>query len=147
MITCTRRIQFCAGHRVMGHENKCAHMHGHNYVVFVTAMSGGLDDIGRVIDFSVIKEKVGGWIDEYWDHGFICDEDDKSTIKALALFAEVSGVNQKVFTMRQNPTAENMAAHLLHVVCPGLLGVGIGVAQVTKVVLWETENCSAEVTL
>ena len=54
MITCTRRIQFCAGHRVMGHEGKCRNLHGHNYVVFVTAQADELDSVGRVIDFSVL---------------------------------------------------------------------------------------------
>lgn len=28
MITCTRRIQFAAGHRVMRHESKCRVIHG-----------------------------------------------------------------------------------------------------------------------
>ena len=64
MISCTRRIQFCAGHRVLGHENKCANAHGHNYVAYISARSNDLDKVGRVIDFSVLKEKIGGWIDE-----------------------------------------------------------------------------------
>ena len=38
-----------------------------------------------------------------------------------------------------------MANYLLHVVCPKVLeGTGV---RVTGVVLWETENCSAEVGL
>ena len=49
MITCTRRLTFCAGHRVLGHESKCAHPHGHNYVVYVTAEAEQLDDVGRVM--------------------------------------------------------------------------------------------------
>jgi 6-pyruvoyltetrahydropterin/6-carboxytetrahydropterin synthase len=44
-----------------------------------------------------------------------------------------------------NPTAENMAEYLLHTVCPGLL-TETGVL-VTKVVVWETPNCSAEAIL
>lgn len=44
-ITCTRRLQFCAGHRVLGHEGKCARPHGHNYTLFVTAKAVKLDHL------------------------------------------------------------------------------------------------------
>ncbi len=74
--TCTRRIQFCCGHRVHRHEGKCANLHGHNYVLFVTAQ-GSLDSVGRVIDFSVLKERIGGWIDQNWDHGFVLGVEDQ----------------------------------------------------------------------
>lgn len=143
MITCTRRIQFCAGHRVFKHESKCAHMHGHNYVVFVHAHRkvNTLDDIGRVIDFSVLKDRIGGWIDDHWDHGFLVAHDDKACIAALAEM----GMNQKKFIMPTNPTAENIAFHLLRNVCPQML-TGTGV-EVFKVVVWETENCFAEASL
>jgi len=133
--TCTRRIQFCSGHRVQGHENKCRNLHGHNYVVFITAC-GMLDDLGRVIDFGVIKEKVGGWIDENWDHGFVLGEDDH---QARAVIGGMVG--QKLYIMPHNPTAEWMADFLLYDVCPDVLD-GTGV-RVDKVVLWETENCYA----
>lgn len=140
MITCTRRIQFCAGHRVMGHEGKCRNLHGHNYVVFVTAQADELDSVGRVIDFSVLKEKVGGWIDEHWDHGFVLWHEDYEAIAAVTYSPD-----QKVAFMPTNPTAENMADYLLRNACPIVLK-GTGVV-VTKVVVWETENCYAEATL
>ena len=141
MITCTRRIQFCAGHRVMGHENKCAHLHGHNYVAFIEAQ-GDLDNIGRVIDFGVLKERVGGWIEEYWDHGFILSVDDEAVRRALDLLKDPP---QKLYLLFSNPTAENMASSLLDEVCPWVLkDTGV---KVTKVTLWETENCKATATL
>ena len=140
--TATRRIQFCAGHRVAGHENKCRNLHGHNYVAFFDASSNwaidGLDELGRVIDFSVLKHKIGGWIDDNWDHGFILGEEDND---ALAVIGGMTG--QKQFILPTNPTAENMAWYLLEVVCPKVLA-DTGVT-VTKVVLWETENCYATV--
>ena len=55
-ITCTRKIHFCAGHRVMHHENKCATAHGHNYYVELIAEAPSLDESGRVVDFSVLKD-------------------------------------------------------------------------------------------
>jgi 6-pyruvoyltetrahydropterin/6-carboxytetrahydropterin synthase len=140
-ITAVRRIQFCAGHRVWRHESKCNNLHGHNYVAFFHAEAeAGLDGIGRVIDFSVLKAKLGGWVDANWDHGFIHHAEDTETIQALAA---VKG--QKTFALPTNPTAENMADYLLRVVGPQVLA-GTGVT-LTKVVLWETENCYVEVSL
>lgn len=135
-ISCTRRIQFCAGHRVFNHESKCRNLHGHNYVVLFEA-SAKLDDLGRVIDFSVLKEKLGGWIDRNWDHGFILFEQDSI---AIELIRGIAG--QKLFLMPTNPTAENMASYLLDKVCPGLLhSTGV---EITSVRVWETENCYAD---
>ncbi len=140
MITATRRLQFCAGHRVHGHEGKCRHLHGHNFVVFLTAASADLDDVGRVIDFGVLKERVGGWIEREWDHGFLVWRDDVEAQRALA---SVSG--QKTYVMPGNPTAENLANHLLRVVGPATLeGTGV---RLVKVTLHETENGIAEATL
>lgn len=140
-IRATRRLQFCAGHRVLNHESKCANPHGHNYVGFFHAESetlDTLDTIGRVIDFSVLKEKIGGWIDDNWDHTFLVYDDDFE-IKSML---EKGKWNKKPFISPFNPTAENMADYLLTYVCPKVLeGTGV---KVTKVVLWETENCFAE---
>ena len=136
---CVRRIQFCSGHRVHRHESKCAHPHGHNYVAFIHARAPELDSIGRVIDFSVLKQKVGGWIDENWDHGFIFYAGDAPMCRFFELNAD--GKDFKSYMMPSNPTAENMAKHLVEEVCPTLM-LGTGV-EVFKVVLWETENCHA----
>ncbi len=140
MTTTVRRIQFTAGHRLWRHEGRCAHIHGHNYVAYFHAVADHLDDVGRVIDFTVLKERIGGWIEKNWDHGFICHQDDHEVIDAL------SGIEgQKIFLMKTNPTAENLADYLLRVICPEQLA-GTG-AKIIKVVLWETENCCVEVSL
>jgi len=136
MITCTRRIQFCAGHRVHGHENKCRNLHGHNYVAYFTVEATELDQIGRVIDFSCIKERLGRWIDENWDHGFIYWAEDLEVRNVL------SNIETKFYAMPTNPTAENMADYLLRSIGPMQLS-GTNCSLV-KVQLWETENCVAE---
>ena len=68
MITCSRRIEWDAMHRIPLHESKCKAFHGHRYAAEITCVADGLDSLGRVIDFSVIKNRVGSWIDEKWDH-------------------------------------------------------------------------------
>lgn len=138
MISCTRRLTFCAGHRVKGHESKCAHLHGHNYVVWITA-EAALDSIGRIIDFSVLKATMGEWLEKEWDHGFVLFNEDQEAIAAVN-----SMKTQKLYLMPTNPTAENMAQYLLTSIAPQLLA-GTGVV-ITKIVIGETENCSAEAT-
>lgn len=156
IVTCTRRIQFCAGHRVLGHENKCAALHGHNYVVYVYAraecpeLQEGefvVDSIGRVIDFSVLKERIGGWIEDNWDHGFILHKEDRGARDALGIMSVhmeqcENRKPQKLFLMPYNPTAENMARFLVTEIAPRVMG-GTNVT-IHKCVVHETENCSAE---
>lgn len=153
MIACVRSFSIDCGHRVYGHESKCANLHGHTYRVDVHAQPGTLrgrlvqnpppeeelDGLGRVIDFSVLKERIGAWLDEHWDHGFIAAEHDAEAREALAALAS------KLYVLPYNPTAENMARHLLLVICPALMN-DTGVV-VTRVVVQETPNCRAEVAL
>jgi 6-pyruvoyltetrahydropterin/6-carboxytetrahydropterin synthase len=139
MMQAVRRLQFCAGHRLLNHEGKCRHVHGHNYVALFYAEADHLDALGRVIDFSVLKEKIGGWIEEHWDHSFIYFTQDDQMAHALDV------AESKCFALFENPTAENLASYLLERVCPLVLeSTGV---RVVKVELWETENCKVEVKL
>ena len=140
-VTCTRRLHFCAGHRVLRHEGKCANLHGHNYVVFITAQADSLDEVGRVVDFSVLKERIGTWIDLNWDHKFLLYSKDEDAIAAVKRV----NADDATVLLPFNPTAENIALHLLREVGP-LLMQGTGVC-LSSVVVHETENCSAEVSL
>lgn len=71
MIKCTRKIEFDAGHRVVGHENKCQFLHGHRYVLEVKAESSVTDNLGMVIDFGHMKSIIQKWIDNNFDHNII----------------------------------------------------------------------------
>ena len=136
MIECTRRIKFDAGHRVHLHESKCKNAHGHQYVVFIYATAENLDKLGRIIDFSVLKEKFQGWIDDNWDHGFIYYEKDIEMEEALKMIK-----GQKKFALPYNPTAENLAMYLHTVVALELMkDTGV---TISKVEVWETENAFA----
>lgn len=136
-IRAVRKINFCSGHRVLNHESSCANVHGHNYTAWIYAEARGLDSIGRVIDFSVLKQKIGSWIDENWDHTFLVYEKDHELVNLKKYFSK----NKPVFVCSFNPTAENMAKFLLEEICPKLLAQEV---FVTKVEIFETENCKAE---
>lgn len=139
-IEAVRRFHFCAGHRVYGHESKCANIHGHNYILFVSAVADELDSVGRVIDFSVLKEKIDPWLQDKWDHTFLVYENDRE-MRAL----ENQAPKKKPwFVCPFNPTAENMGKYLLEEIFPILLkGTGVHVSQIK---LHETENCKVVIT-
>ncbi len=132
-----RRIRFCAGHRLFQHGGKCEHFHGHNYVAEFFVTGDEVDAVGRVLDFSDLKARTKGWIDENWDHSFLVFDKDQNAIDALELVRP-----KRLFKMPYNPTAENMARYLLEEVCPVVLADSG--ARATRVRIWETEESYAE---
>ena len=124
------------GHRVYGHEGKCRHLHGHNYRIHFTCVAEdeALDEVGRVIDFSQVKAKLCMWIEEHWDHHFLIWEEDPMKSYLLEL-------DPTVVVVPFNPTAENIAQHLVEVVGPAqLAGTGI---KLSEVMVEETMKCFA----
>ena len=135
-----RSLRFCAGHRLHGHEGKCAYFHGHNYRLEVEVVAAGgsdrVDAVGRVVDFALIKRRLLGWLDDHWDHAFIVYEADANGRAALESVRPT-----KYFVLPWNPTAENMARYLLEVVSPTVLG-DLGVVA-RRVAVWETDEACA----
>lgn len=140
MLTCTRVLAFDAMHRIPRHESKCAAFHGHRYTAEITCDADALDDRGRVIDFGVIKERVGGWIDANWDHTAILMRGDPDPAIA-ALAASNAAHGRPVYWMEVPPTAENIVAELARVAAELLADSGV---RVVAVRLWETPNGRAD---
>lgn len=138
MYAVQRYHDISTGHRVHKHESKCAHLHGHNYRVHFSVVSDSftdtLDKVGRVIDFSVVKEKLCMWLEDNWDHKFLVWDQDP--LGHVLVDLDPAGVVRVPF----NPTAENMAAHLVNVVGPKQLE-GTGVV-LNAVQIEETRKCS-----
>lgn len=138
----TRKFEFCAAHRLLEHKGKCRFIHGHNYTAIVT-LTGPTNELGVVCDFGDMKDTIGRWIDEKWDHNIILHEDDP-LLKNQTIVGGLSPVedvfaDREPFVMNCNPTAENMAAELARVVnlhtAPSLKLLGVTIR--------ETERCSA----
>lgn len=147
----TRFHDFSYGHRVAGHEGKCRHLHGHNGRVHFTCVAKKLDPIGRVVDFSVMKDKLCNWVEKNWDHKFLAWEHDPlmnslrcSNFKSengFELLREDETLRESIVFTPFNPTAESMAEYLCEVVGPKqLAGTGI---RLIAVRLDETIKCSA----
>lgn len=99
----TKEIVFDTGHRLLGYDGKCAHLHGHTYRCFITLSAMEMSEEGFVEDFGVIKDLCESWIDDYLDHAFILNMKDP-LVSVLKKEGE-----ERIFTMEGNPTAENMA--------------------------------------
>jgi len=143
-LSLVRQLKFCAGHRLYRHESKCAFFHGHNYRVDIEVVAAGggseVDSVGRIVDFSLIKQRMLAWLDAHWDHAFLIFEADTNALAAIRMVEPT-----KYFVMPYNPTAENMARYLLEVVAPGVLS-DLGVLA-RRVVVWETDESCAVATL
>lgn len=138
MITCTRKIEFDAAHRVLGHEFKCKYLHGHRYVLEASFLADELDLIGRVIDFGIIKKILGGWIDDNWDHTTILFNQDEILGKNIEKIT-----NQKIYYLPSNPTCENLVHYLFYEICPKLFeNTNV---RCVKLKLYETPNAYCEI--
>jgi len=129
MYRVTRELHFCYGHRLLNHDGKCRHLHGHNGRAVITLEAPALDALGMVVDFSRVKRSIGTWIDEALDHKMLLHKDDP-----VLPFLRQQG--EPVHVMDVNPTAENIARLIFDVAAK----LGFPVVEVR---LWETESCYA----
>ncbi len=129
MYQVTREIPFCYGHRLLNYNGKCKNLHGHNGLAVITIESDQLDELGMVTDFSNIKTVVSKWIDDNLDHRMLLNKEDP-------LLPTLREINEPVYVMDVNPTAESIAKLIFDFVH----NAGF---PVTKVTLWETAACFA----
>ena len=95
----TTRLEVAIGHRLLGYDGKCSHIHGHNYV-FEVSLSGKAGPLGMVIDFKDLK-KVLREILEPFDHALVLHEEDP-----VSDFLQ----SEKSVLLSVNPTAETFAS-------------------------------------
>lgn len=125
----TKVIEFAYGHRLLNHDGKCRYLHGHNGIVEIDLDSETLDRMGMVIDFSRVSEVVKAWVDENLDHKMLLRQDDPMTPVLVA-------AGEPVFTMNENPTAENIA----RLIWTAAQNAGLRAAEVR---VWETSTSRA----
>ncbi len=81
------KTHFSAAHNLKGYDGACSVQHGHNWEVEVYVIGQKLNDIGILVDFKVVKEKVRRILGEF----------DHIDLNTLPCFRSV------------NPTSENLA--------------------------------------
>lgn len=104
-------VRFRAGHRlIFPYKGKCNNLHGEAYTAIIEFEDSNLDENGMIMDFGEVKKKIKLWIDENWDHAYIHHTHD---IWGASLFE----AGLRTFDLGDmNPTAENMARVLYHII-------------------------------
>ena len=125
----TKTIDFCYGHRLIGHKGKCRYLHGHNGLLEIDIESDVLDAMGMVMDFSDVRDIVKSWVDTNLDHRMVLCKDDR----VIPLLQEL---DEPLFIIDVNPTAENIS----RLVYEEARQRGLPVAEVR---LWETPSSYA----
>jgi 6-pyruvoyltetrahydropterin/6-carboxytetrahydropterin synthase len=109
-ISTTRR--FCAAHALKLYDGSMEPVHGHNWTVRVTVASDKLDSIGVVMDFHELERLVDAIIMPWHNRH----------------------LNEMPAFISQNPSAENVAAHMAR-----NMSLPAAVRLVT-VEVWETDE-------
>jgi 6-pyruvoyltetrahydropterin/6-carboxytetrahydropterin synthase len=108
---------FSSAHQLKGYRGKCEGVHGHNWKIEAEVGGETLDEIGMLMDFSILKKILKGVIDPL-DH---------------VMLNEVDGFRDR------NPSSELIARHIFERMKEKLPG-GVTLISVT---VWESENAKA----
>jgi 6-pyruvoyltetrahydropterin/6-carboxytetrahydropterin synthase len=168
--TVTRRFEFDAAHRLIGHQGKCRWLHGHHYVAEVQVATEQLNDLGMAIDFGDLKTLIGGWINDHWDHNIILNTSDPlaqiygADVDALvgpnivgdamvsarnwckSITPKIFGDRLPYLLRRTNPTVEVLVKELYQQLWKQILVSSEyrGRLAITHIRLFETPNCWAD---
>ncbi len=115
MYEVTIKKSFAAAHLLKDIGGKCEELHGHNFIVEVSAAASKLNQEGLLIDFRVLKK----WTDE------ILTELDHKHLNALPSFVNL------------NPSSENIARFIYDGITAKARQEKIKISCVT---VWESDN-------
>lgn len=114
MFKLTKEFRFEAAHKLIGHDGKCARLHGHSWVAKVTVVGSVLIGNGpkrnMLADFGDLKNLVQPVVDEFLDHHYLnetleCDAPTSEYVarwifrKLQPTFSEFKAKVGKGFTM------------------------------------------------
>lgn len=109
------KAEFAASHSLRGHKGKCKELHGHTWKVELVLEKSDLDEIGMLVDFTVIKEQFKNFLSRI-DHVHLNDVPPFDVV---------------------NPTTENLAKHIFQE-CEKLWQP----IRVKRVTVWESDKAS-----
>lgn len=95
-------VDFCYGHRLLGYEGPCQHLHGHNARAEVILRGDTLDHRNFLYDFSELKDCLSEWVHKNFDHRMLLNKSDPVVLALREL-------GEPVVLFDTNPTAEAIA--------------------------------------
>jgi len=93
---------FSSAHNLRGYKGKCEDLHGHNWRVEITVKSGELDDLGMVLDFKYLKNKLN----------VVLEELDHKYLNEIPYFSATNRGGSASGGKKVNPTSENIAKYI-----------------------------------
>jgi len=114
----TVKSEFSSAHRLRHYKGNCEGLHGHNWKIETSFLSGELDKKGMVLDFKMAKNKLNEVL-EGLDHKYLND---------LSYFK------------KKNPTSENIARYIYDKLSSESK---IRNLRVIKITVYETETSAA----
>lgn len=111
-------LSFSSAHYLKNYRGKCEGLHGHNWRVRAKVVSSNLNEIGMVMDFGELKEKLKEVLEEL-DH---------------------KNLNELKYFQKKNPTSENIARFIFDRLNRKLLTSNL---KLQKITVWETDTSSA----
>ncbi len=141
-----KRIELESGHLLSKHPGNCQFPHGHTRSVELIFAADSLDSNDMVIDFKLIKEMLGDFLDRF-DHALCMNTDDAN----YELFRQSYGERIIPFE-HQDPTSEAMAYTVFRYAQEALRRAIEGefsyraraCVRLERVRIWETSSCWAE---
>jgi len=71
MLKVIKTFEFCAGHFLPGYPGICKKNHGHNFKLEVGVCCKQLDELGMILDFSILKTMVNEVVIDKLDHEWL----------------------------------------------------------------------------
>lgn len=141
-----KRIELESGHLLSKHPGNCQFPHGHTRSVELIFAADSLDSNDMVIDFKLIKEMLGDFLERF-DHALCMNTDDAN----YELFRQSYGERIIPFE-HQDPTSEAMAYTVFRYAQEALRRAIEGefsyraraCVRLERVRIWETSSCWAE---
>lgn len=125
-------------HRLLNHDGKCKHLHGHSYRAKVIIQAealipeSGSSSEGMVVDFSELAS-IKQWIDCVLDHRCMLQHTDPLCHHLTP---------EELLKVPYRPTAENIAKNIRNLVESEMIVKRVRYSKIT-VQVWETAKCSA----
>ncbi|MBN2693856.1 6-carboxytetrahydropterin synthase QueD [bacterium] len=118
MFEVVKEISISSTHRIREHKGGCENIHGHNWKIRVYVKAEQLDELGMVVDFKVLKNKMN----------------------QIIMPLDHTDINEHPYFQDNNPTSENLAKYIFDELSKEINDSRV---SVSKVVVFETDTSRA----
>lgn len=138
MITATKKFRFEMAHMLSNHPSLCKNVHGHSYILEVTACTTTKNTGDMVVDFSDLKNIVNNTVVNDMDHAFAYNVDTTDECE-LAIVDVLKKYGKKIVAFTGRPTAEVMCKEIYNKLSTDIQYITNNY-RLCKVRLYETES-------